>query len=207
MTYHHKRSCPVSWPLDSLRNKMVLHSHMNLNWISFISNSRLVVNMPSTEFQDPAYLSSVLLALCANDTSVIRKAEKALKPFLKEPNCLPALFQQVQHSQDVSVRHHAALLLKKKLNVLYSKCPAAQKEELKQLILTVIVAEPEKPVRVSLAGAVASLAKGVLSVEGDWPQLFGGLTQLAQDPNEMLRGLSYSLLEQVIGFILNNVSA
>lgn len=50
----------------------------------------------------------------------------------------------------------------------------------------------------ALAGVVAAVAKVVFTAEGNWPELFALLTQLAQEPNESLRFLSYSLLEQVI---------
>lgn len=68
----------------------------------------------SVDFNDPAQLEQVLEALGANNTEIIREAERALRPFTKQVMCIPSLLQQVQHSTNISVRHMAALILKKK---------------------------------------------------------------------------------------------
>jgi hypothetical protein len=64
---------------------------------------------------DPAALTNVLNMLSANDTATIKEGEKLLKPFLKTPNCIPSLINQLKTVHSPSVRHHAALLLKKKV--------------------------------------------------------------------------------------------
>ncbi len=43
--------------------------------------------------QDAANLATLLLALTQPDTQAIRNAEVTLKPFLKQPNSIPALFE------------------------------------------------------------------------------------------------------------------
>lgn len=68
----------------------------------------------SIDFNDPVQLEQVLEALGANNTEIIREAERTLRPFTKQVSCIPCLLQQVQHSTNVSVRHMAALILKKK---------------------------------------------------------------------------------------------
>ena len=64
---------------------------------------------------DPLALTNVLTMLSANDTAAIKEGEKLLKPFLKTPNCIPSLINQLKTVNSPSVRHHAALLLKKKV--------------------------------------------------------------------------------------------
>lgn len=108
--------------------------------------------MSKPNLNDPAVLVAVLSSLNANDTAIIRKAEKALKPFMKTLACVPALMQQLTTSQDINIRHHSALLLKRKISVLYSKCSTTQREQLKDTILQIVVSEPNKAVRTAMAG-------------------------------------------------------
>ena len=51
--------------------------------------------MNQLALQDATQLEALLLSLSANDTAIIRQGEKQLKPFLKKPESLPALIQQV----------------------------------------------------------------------------------------------------------------
>jgi hypothetical protein len=67
-----------------------------------------------TDLNDPQQLEQVLAALGANNTQIIRQAEAVLKPFLKGFQSIPALLHQVEYSTNVSVRHVAALILKKR---------------------------------------------------------------------------------------------
>jgi predicted lactoylglutathione lyase len=79
-----------------------------------IVTSAVYTKRMSVDFSDPAQLEQVLEALGANNTEIIREAERTLRPFTKKVNCIPSLLQQVQHSTNVSVRHVSALILKKK---------------------------------------------------------------------------------------------
>ena len=150
-----------------------------------------------SDLSNPVNLSNVLALLSANDTATVKRGEKQLKPFLKQAISAHHLLNQIQNASDVSVRHHAALLLKKKLVVFYPKFNKQQRSELKIHLLNLMVSEPDKGVRTAIAGAVATLAKGIFSTNEDWPELFSSLMQMSQDPNELLRALNYSLLAQV----------
>jgi hypothetical protein len=149
------------------------------------------------DLTNSAQLTTVLSMLSANDTATVKKGEKALKPFLKQPASTQHLLSQIQNATDASVRHHAALLLKKKLHVFYTKYTAAQQGELRLHLLHLMVSEPNKGVRTAIAGAVSTLAKGVFTAKQEWPELFQSLMQMSQDPNEGLRALNYSLLSQL----------
>ena len=146
---------------------------------------------------DPAALAHILSKLSANDTATIRQGEKELKQFLKTPACIAALLQQITQNPDESARHQAALLLKKKINGFYEKFDVKHRVDLKNHILQVMTSEPSKSVGTAIAGAVATLSKAVMTAEKDWPELFSKLMELAQSPNENMRVLNYSLLEQV----------
>jgi hypothetical protein len=59
---------------------------------TFSSNERLL-NLVMSMSQDAANLAVLLFALTQPDTEAIRNAEATLKPILKNPNCIPALFE------------------------------------------------------------------------------------------------------------------
>ena len=150
-----------------------------------------------SDLTNPTNLGNVLSLLSANDTATVKKGEKQLKPFLKQPASAHHLLNQIQNSPNASVRHHAALLLKKKLVLFYPKFNKQNRGELKIHLLNLMVSEPDKGVRTAIAGAVATLAKGVFSNNEEWPELFSSLMRMSQDPNELLRALNYDLLAQV----------
>jgi len=154
--------------------------------------------MASPLQSDPEQLAAVLSMLCVSDTIQIKQGEKMLKPFLKKPECILALIHQIQTSQNESIRLHAALLMKKKIASVFESTvfDEQRKMDTRNMLLRLMTAEPHKGVRTALAGVVSVLAQVILA-KGEWPELFALLLTLAQDPNENLRALNYSLLEQV----------
>ena len=63
-------------------------------------------------------LVAALQQLTKNDSSAIKKAEKMLKVFLKNPANAPFLVVVLRNTScDPAIRHHAALMLKKKVSV------------------------------------------------------------------------------------------
>jgi hypothetical protein len=145
--------------------------------------------------QDPAALATVLHMLSQSDG--VKNGEAQLKPFLKQTGCVPSLITQLKSNPNDECRHHAALLLKKRANPLLKNFNPQQVQELKAQFLQLMTAEPNKTVAVALAGVVASVSKTILAKEGNWPELFALLMQLAQDPAETRRTLNFSLLEQL----------
>lgn len=158
---------------------------------------RCAIDYTMSDLTNPTNLGNVLSLLSANDTATVKKGEKQLKPFLKQPASAHHLLVQIQNSQNPTVRHHAALLLKKKLVAFYPKFNKQNRAELKIHLLHTMVSEPDKGVRTAIAGAVATLAKGVFSHHEEWPELFASLLQMSQDANEGLRALNFDLLAQV----------
>lgn len=153
--------------------------------------------MTASDLTNAANLAGVLKLLSANSTELVKKGEKQLKPFLKQPACTEHLLNQIQNNEEIVVRHHAALLLKKKLGAFYPKFNAQLKAALKIHLLNLMLSEPDKGVRTSIAGCVAILAKAVFSTSEQWPELFSSLMQMSQDPSEDRRALNYNLLSQV----------
>ena len=150
------------------------------------------------DLNNPANLLQVLAMLSNNDTNTIKKAEKALKPFLKQPSSAVNLIQVLASCPDVAIRHHAALLLKKKIGSFYSKYNSQQQIDLKAQLINLLLSEKVSNVATAIAGIIAVTAKAVFSARQQWNELFNLLMQLAQDPNEYNRILNYKLLSEVI---------
>lgn len=164
----------------------------------FLSAGISVIKMTANLASDPAALARTLSMLSQPDTKVVREGEKILKPFLKASSCVLALMNQIRLSPEEPIRHHAALLLKKRTAALYGKFNASQKTDLKGQLLILMTNEPIRSIGTALAGVVASVAKCVFTADNQWPELFALLLKLSQDPVENLRSLNYSLLEQVL---------
>lgn len=154
---------------------------------------------------DPNALSNVLNLLSANDTNSVKQGEKLLKTASKKPQFLLSLLNQVSGSPVVEIRHHAALLLKKKMEGLFKKLMSSHQAAIKTQLLSILGSEPAKSVAVSIAGCVASAAKASFSVGIDWPELFQAIMVMAQSPNETQRVLNYRLLEQLSEAIIESL--
>jgi hypothetical protein len=72
----------------------------------------------ATDLTDPSTLEHVLEALGANSTDIIREAETLLKPFVKDPASIPHMLQQIEHSSNISVRHVASLISKRRYTMM-----------------------------------------------------------------------------------------
>jgi hypothetical protein len=151
------------------------------------------------DFNDNAYMSHVLNMLGQSDSATIKAGEKLLKPFLNKKESILILINFLktteQGPQFEIVRFNAATFLKKKIATHFPKLQHVI-GELKVNFLELMITETTKSSRVALAGATAALAKVVLSL-ADWPELFQVLIQLASNPSEQLRSLTFSLLEQL----------
>ena len=153
--------------------------------------------MSSELISNPAYLSSVLAMLNANNTDTIKQGEKLLKPAQKQPLFLVSLLNQLKESPVPEIRHHAALLLKKSLMKHYKKLTVQNQNALKTEVINIMKRETVKSVSISIAGCVAKLAEAIFSLGPAWPELFALIVELSQSPQDMHRELNFSLLEQV----------
>jgi hypothetical protein len=146
---------------------------------------------------NPDNLLQVLRMLSAPDTAVIKKAEKLLKPFLKQPTSAVSLVNVLGGCPELACRHHAALLLKKKIGRFYSSYNLQQQQELRGGLIQLLINEQDSNVATGIAGIIGATAKAAFAAKQQWPEVFALLTQLSQDPNERLRILSFKLLTEV----------
>eukprot|EP00548_Thalassiothrix_antarctica_P007158 CAMPEP_0194130202 /NCGR_PEP_ID=MMETSP0152-20130528/1294_1 /TAXON_ID=1049557 /ORGANISM="Thalassiothrix antarctica, Strain L6-D1" /LENGTH=1074 /DNA_ID=CAMNT_0038824635 /DNA_START=111 /DNA_END=3335 /DNA_ORIENTATION=+ len=144
---------------------------------------------------DVSQMASLLLGLTQPNTETIRHAEATLKPILKDPRCVPALFEIIKgrgnHAD--SVRHVATILLRKRIASHYGKFDKGQQVQLKSELLQVLASETERPVRGGVVGIVAVLAKQ--ESEG-WEGLWQFVAAAAGDTNAEARELAFWLLQE-----------
>jgi hypothetical protein len=142
-------------------------------------------------------LAQVLQMLSSGETATIKKAEKMLKPFLKQPSSAVHLVSILGGHPDVACRHHAALLLKKKMGTFYSKYNSNQQAELKNGLITLLRNEQISNVATAIAGVISVTAKAVFAARQQWEEIFSLLVELAQHSEERQRILCFRLLFEV----------
>lgn len=145
--------------------------------------------------EDVAQMASLLLGLTQPNTDTIRQAEAQLKPILKDPRCVPALFEIMKgrgvHAD--SVRHVASILLRKRIASHYAKFDKGVQEQLQSEILQVLASETERPVRGGAVGIVAVLAK---QESNGWDGLWQFVAAAASDNNAAARELAFWILQE-----------
>lgn len=149
---------------------------------------------------NPAALSQVLAMLSESNTETIKQGEKLLKPFLKNPQCLADLFHQVQSSPDARIRHHAALLMKKKSN-LYKKVPGVAQGELRIALARILVGEQDKGVAIAIGGLISKIFRVVIDSKESYPEVFDVITQLSGSQEPKQRIICYEFISQVLFFL------
>ncbi|XP_069113686.1 importin-4-like isoform X2 [Argopecten irradians] len=117
-------------------------------------------------------LEETLGKLLVPDNNTIQLATQQLKELFKDPNIVPGLCQVLGSSQVPQVRQFAAVLLRRKIQRgrLYRALPENIISNIRDNILQILVQEPEKSVRNSIAQVVAVVAKHDLP-NNSWPQL------------------------------------
>ncbi|KAK7114904.1 importin-4-like [Littorina saxatilis] len=120
-----------------------------------------------------AALEAILAGLLVPDNDVIQENTGKLKEAFKDPGALPALCHLLGASENPQVRQLAAVLIRRK--VQKSKQWNALENDVRQgirdNILQLLLREPERGVRTSIASLVGTAAKHDLP-NNAWPQLF-----------------------------------
>lgn len=151
---------------------------------------------------DTQQLAALLAGLTQPDTNTIRNAEKALKPVLKNPACIPALMEilktQNGDPSTVPVRHVGAIVLRKRLTGHYAVLDANYKTILKQELLQILAQESERSVRNGMVGVAAAIAKLECTAGGtSWPELFQFLAAASSHQDPTGRELAFTLLTEM----------
>eukprot|EP00640_Fibrocapsa_japonica_P000545 CAMPEP_0113942732 /NCGR_PEP_ID=MMETSP1339-20121228/8362_1 /TAXON_ID=94617 /ORGANISM="Fibrocapsa japonica" /LENGTH=1186 /DNA_ID=CAMNT_0000947279 /DNA_START=128 /DNA_END=3688 /DNA_ORIENTATION=- /assembly_acc=CAM_ASM_000762 len=157
-------------------------------------------------------LEAMLLTVFVPDTAQIKQAEAAIKQYCKNPQCVPALLEEVVGSTHVPVRQLAASLLRRRVVAHWAAldCDPAVQQGIQQALLQAMLAETVSACRTAIAGVIASLAtillttkkgrgakkKAATSGKG-WPELLPFVGQCAASQDPAHREMAFVILLQL----------
>jgi hypothetical protein len=153
-----------------------------------------------------AQMATYLTGLTQPDTLVIRQAEVALKPILKNPECVPAMIEVIKSgsAQPEATRHVAAIVLRKRIPGHLGRFDASTKAALKNELLSILSTEGSRPVRNGVVALVATVCKSEATDGCDeaqaaagWPELFQFVASAAGDAHPEARELAFLLLGEM----------
>ncbi|KAF0294994.1 Importin-4 [Amphibalanus amphitrite] len=123
-------------------------------------------------------METVLNRLLVADNNVIQQATEELKTLLQQPGAVEQLCAVLGTSSSPQVRQYAAVILRKRLAKarMWAKLGDQFQNRLKEEILRVLAAEPERFIKSSIAQVVGTIAKHELP-EHRWPALLDFLSQ------------------------------
>nr|XP_022312451.1 importin-4-like isoform X1 [Crassostrea virginica] len=143
-------------------------------------------------------LEETLGRLLLPDNNTIKQATLELKEIFKDPNIVPGLCQILSSSQSAQVRQLAAVLLRRKVQKgrQWRALPENVCQNIRENILQLLLQEPEKFVRNSIAQVVATVAKHDLP-KNQWPQLFLFIQQYTRSQSSAEREVGTFVLYSV----------
>ncbi len=102
-----------------------------------------------------------------------------MKTFLERPECVMALMEQIVSSPEMSHRHISSVLLRKKLPVHFERMPGSAQIDVKIVLLDRLRVEASRPVRLTIAALIASLAQRLVPRD-QWPELLPWLLECSR---------------------------
>lgn len=141
-------------------------------------------------------IGQCLSALTQPDTVAIRQAEAALKPLLKTPESMSALWSIIttnQQQTDPALRHVAAIVLRKRLPAHFCKFSTEQQNVWLPAVLQAVASEAVRPVRTGLTAVAAALAH----IQPQHPALLEFVAAAANNQAAEARELCFGLLQEM----------
>ena len=126
-----------------------------------------------------AQLALLLRASLGTDNALRAAAEKQLAELGKCADVVPALLQLLQSTGEASERHAAAIMLRKRVAVLWPQLQQPARAVLKTALLQQVAQETAAPVRRACADCVSIVARHALP-SGEWPELLPSLYAFSQ---------------------------
>jgi hypothetical protein len=140
-------------------------------------------------------MGGLLYALTQPDTNTIRQAESALKPLLKNPASVMALWHILSNTaNDAGTRHVAAIVLRKRITTHYTSFDATTQQEWMNQVLTALANETIRPVRSGLVGVAAALAALEQTAS---PSILQFLAAASSSLDASARELTFVLLQEM----------
>ncbi|KAH9847616.1 ARM repeat-containing protein [Lenzites betulinus] len=151
-------------------------------------------------------LHNLLVQSTSNDTVQLKAATAQLnREFYKDPACIAALASIIASSPEQAVRQLAAVELRKRVSQnsgdLWLQLAGEQREQIKEKLPELVLAETNNLVRHSTARVIAAIAYIEMPV-GTWPQLLPYLEQTCISPQAAHRDVGiyilYTVLENIV---------
>ncbi|XP_072013320.1 importin-4-like [Amphiura filiformis] len=143
-----------------------------------------------------APLEEILHKLLVPDSAVIQQGTHELKEAFKDPSIVPSLCNILLTSTNPQIRQLAAVLLRRRIIKQWTKVDPQVQHNLQEVLLPVVLQEPEKSVRNGLAQLVGSIAKHELT-NNAWPQLLEFLQENSRSQNVQHREVAGQVLSSV----------
>ena len=102
-----------------------------------------------------------------------------MKAFLERVECVAALMEQITSCPDIQQRHMSGVLLRKKLPLHFPKLSESMQTGVKGALLDRLRAEASRPVRLTIAALISSLAQRLVP-EGHWSELLPWLLECSR---------------------------
>ncbi|KAI5118112.1 hypothetical protein M0805_003466 [Coniferiporia weirii] len=158
---------------------------------------------------DPSFvqgLHAVLTQLTSSDTVALKTATAQLnKDYFRNPACIPALFQIIASAPEEPVRQLAAVELRKRVSQrsgeLWINVPQSERDQIKQKLPEITLAEPSKLVRHSDARVIAAIASIEMPLQ-QWPDLLPLISRCCTSPQVHERELGTFVLFTVLEAIV-----
>ncbi|KAI8917699.1 armadillo-type protein [Powellomyces hirtus] len=152
-----------------------------------------------------AELVEVLKQVNSGNTARLQTATATLSNrFYSQIQCIPALFEIARGHPDVPIRQLAAVELRKQVKkqsgTWWETLDEALRNGIKTQILEVILSEPSKPVRHSMARVVSEIAKVEIPKE-KWNDLLSFLYSCCQSSNAAHREVGVYVLDTLFEVI------
>jgi HEAT repeat protein len=157
-----------------------------------MSNNHNNIPLPS----NPSELESVLSMLLQPDNEKIKQASLIMKNFLKSSASVTPLMHTLTNSSSYEARQMSAVLLRQKIKLHYKKLSSSTQNEIKQTLLKLLINEPQRNVRLSVAALISSLA--VIAVRKEsWNELLEFLLQCSKSNEANHREVSMMLFHEL----------
>lgn len=147
-----------------------------------------------------------MLAFTSPNTEGIKQAEAFLKVYWKHVQCIPVLLGLMKSSAHISVRQLSAVLLRKRINVLWIHLDDAAKTMVKTAVLESMAEEEVQLVRKVEANLAAALAKHLLGA-GEWNELLQFIERTHSSPNVEHQELTFVLLLALTETVADHLKA
>ncbi|GAM20378.1 hypothetical protein SAMD00019534_035530 [Acytostelium subglobosum LB1] len=131
------------------------------------------------------------------DTNTVQMATAKLNTLLKNPNASLILAHHIQSSQFKEIKHVAAVLMRKKLVVHWTKLSSQNREAVKNLMIDLFNKETDFTIRRSIAEIMIIICRVELPV-AQWKQFTPFLYQLSSQQDPATRELQMHFFDTLL---------